>query len=70
MGIGSTDTVRNASPQPSNSGATSPKQVKEFDNERAKAIADAEAVAARIDQDLANADKDDEPDANAARQTG
>jgi hypothetical protein len=66
MGIGSTDTVKNANLPPRNLGTASPKPVKEFDNERAKAIADAEATAARIDQQLADADNNDEPDTQAA----
>ena len=36
------------------------------DDERAKAVAEAKAVAARIDQQLADADKDDEPEPQAA----
>ena len=66
MGVGSTDTVKNTNPPPNNPGTASPKQVKEFDNERAKAIADAEATVARMDQELADADKDDAPDTKAA----
>jgi hypothetical protein len=66
MGIGSTDTVKNANPPPKNPGSDSPKPAKEFENERAKAIADAEATAARIDHQLADADNSGEPDSNAA----
>jgi len=66
MGIGSTDTVKNANHPPRNLDTASPKLVKEFDDERAKAIADAEAAAALIDQQLADADNDDEPDTKAA----
>jgi hypothetical protein len=65
MGVGSTDTVKNANLPPRNPGTASPNQAKEFDAERAKAIADAEATAARIDHQLADADND-EPNANAA----
>src|SRR3954454_19225295 len=66
MGVGSTDTVKNTNPPPRNSGSDSSKPAKEFDNERAKAIADAEATVARMDQELADADKDDAPDTQAA----
>jgi hypothetical protein len=66
MSVDPTDTVKNASLPPRNPGTASPKPVKEFDNERAKAIADAEATVARIDQQLADADNDDEPDPKAA----
>src|SRR3569833_3403149 len=65
MGVGSTDTVKNTNPPPRNSGSDSSKSAKEFDNERAKAIADAEATVARMDQELADADKDDAPDSQA-----
>src|SRR4051794_19596207 len=74
MGIGSTDTVKDANPPPripgtnpsTNPGTASPKPVKEFDSERAKAVADAEATVARIDQQLADADNVDGPDTQAA----
>jgi hypothetical protein len=66
MGIGSTETVKNTNPPPQNVDTASPKPAKEFDDERAKAIADAEATIARIDRELAEADNDEEPDTKAA----
>jgi hypothetical protein len=68
MGVGSTDTINNANPPPRNPGTASPKPAKEFESERAKAIADAEATIARIDQQLADADTSGEPDSHAAAQ--
>ena len=69
MDIGSTDTVKNATPPPrnpgTNPGTASPEPVKKFDNERAKAVADAEATIAHIDQQPADADNVDEPDTQA-----
>jgi hypothetical protein len=67
MDIGSTDTIKIANLPSGNPGPASPQQVKEFDSERARSVADAEATIARMDQEPADAENDDQPVTKAAK---